>query len=77
MVMEDVELRQTLAELQEPCVELAADAGELHAEVEALRARLAEGEREHDAWRVEAEQVRLMGRALPGKPRVTHADVID
>jgi len=61
VVMENAELRQQLAETQEQCVELAVDAGELHAEIEALRARLAQAERERDAWRVEAERSRRMG----------------
>ena len=51
---------RTLAEVQDQCVELAVDAGELHAENTALRARLAEAERERDRWRAEAER-RLTG----------------
>jgi len=60
VVIENAELRQTLAEVQDQCVELAVDAGELHAENTALRARLAEMERERDRWRIEAER-RLTG----------------
>lgn len=60
VVIENAELRQTLAEVQEQCVELAVDAGELHAEIEALRARLVVAERERDRWRAEAER-RLVG----------------
>ncbi|WP_274533120.1 hypothetical protein [Methylobacterium sp. Leaf99] len=41
MVTKNVELRQQLADVQDQCVELAVDGGELHAEIEALRARLA------------------------------------
>jgi uncharacterized coiled-coil DUF342 family protein len=61
VVVENAELRKTLAEVQDQCIELAVDAGELHAEIEALRARLAEAERERDAWRAEAERVRRTG----------------
>lgn len=61
VVVENAELRQQLAEVQDQCVELAVDAGELHVEIEALRARLAEAERERDAWRAEAERVRRTG----------------
>lgn len=60
VVIENAELRQTLAEVQDQCVELAVDAGELHAENAVLRARLAEAERERDRWRAEAER-RLVG----------------
>lgn len=61
VVIENAELRQQLAEVQDQCVELAVDAGEMHAENADLRARLAEAERERDAWRVEAERVRRTG----------------
>ena len=61
IVIDNRELRAQLAEAQEQCVELAVDAGELHAEIEALRARLAQAERERDAWRAEAEQARRTG----------------
>lgn len=60
VVLKNAELRRTLAEVQDQCVELAVDAGELHAENAALRARLAEAERERDRWRAEAER-RLAG----------------
>ena len=60
VVVENAELRQTLAEVQDQCVELAVDAGELHAEVEALKVRLAEAEQTSDRWRAEAER-RLAG----------------
>jgi uncharacterized protein involved in exopolysaccharide biosynthesis len=56
VVIENAELRQQLADVQDQCVELAVDAGDLHAEIEALRARLAQAERDRDAWRAEAEQ---------------------
>ena len=55
--VENAELRQQLAAVQEHCVELAVDAGELHAEIEALRGRLAQTERERDAWKAEAERL--------------------
>jgi septal ring factor EnvC (AmiA/AmiB activator) len=61
MVIENAELRQELAEVQDNCVELAVDAGELHAEIEALRVRLAQVERDRAAWRAEAERSRRMG----------------
>ncbi|EXX77095.1 hypothetical protein RirG_027060 [Rhizophagus irregularis DAOM 197198w] len=56
VVIENAELRQALAEVQDQCVELAVDAGELHAEIEALRTQLAMTERDRDRWRYEAEQ---------------------
>jgi uncharacterized protein involved in exopolysaccharide biosynthesis len=61
VVIENRELRQQLAETQEQCVELAVDAGELHAEIEALRTRLLQAERDRDAWRAEAERGRRAG----------------
>ncbi|WP_313899186.1 hypothetical protein [Methylobacterium sp. J-090] len=61
VVMENVELRQQLADAQDQCIELAVDGGELHAEIEALRAQLAAVERERDAWRAEAERTRRTG----------------
>ena len=42
LATENAELRAQLAEMQDQCVELAVDAGELHAEVEVLRRELAE-----------------------------------
>ncbi|KQP53690.1 hypothetical protein [Methylobacterium sp. Leaf108] len=60
VVIENAELRQQLAEAQDQCVELAIDGGELHAELEALRARLVEAELNRDRWRAEAER-RLVG----------------
>jgi len=61
IVIENAELRQQLADVQDQCVELAVDAGEQHAENEALRARLTQAERERDAWRAEAKQGRRAG----------------
>lgn len=61
VVTENVELRQQLADVQDACVELAVDGGELHAEIEALRAQLTAVERERDAWRAEAERTRRTG----------------
>jgi uncharacterized protein involved in exopolysaccharide biosynthesis len=58
--VENAELRQALAKAQDELIELAVDAGEQHAENAALRARLAEAERERDRWRAEAER-RLVG----------------
>jgi hypothetical protein len=49
LVAENAELRIQLAEAQEHCVELAVDAGELHAEIEALRQELAEARAAHRA----------------------------
>lgn len=40
VVIENRELRAQLAEVQDQCVELAVNAGELNADIEALRARL-------------------------------------
>ncbi|MCC0808138.1 hypothetical protein FPV16_18305 [Methylobacterium sp. W2] len=54
LATENVELRAQLAEVQDQCVELAVDAGELHAEVERLQGRLAVVERDRDRWRAQA-----------------------
>lgn len=51
LAIECAELRQQLAEVQDQCVELAVDAGELHALIEGLRSELAEARAERDAWR--------------------------
>ena len=56
LATENAELRLQLTEAQDHCIELAVDAGDLHAEVEALRAQLAEAEQERDAWRSRAER---------------------
>ncbi|KQP89823.1 hypothetical protein [Methylobacterium sp. Leaf117] len=61
VVVENAELRQQLAEVQDQCIELAVDAGEQHAENEALRRRLAQAEQERDDWRAEAERARRTG----------------
>jgi len=61
VLTENAELRQQLAEVQDQCVELAVDAGEQHAENEALRARLAQAECDRDAWRAEAEGTKRTG----------------
>lgn len=45
------ELRRQLAEVQDQCIELAVDAGAMHAENAALRAELAETRVDRDAWR--------------------------
>ena len=56
LAVENAELRLELAEAQEQCIELAVNAGELHAEVEALRMQLAAMEAEREALRVTLEQ---------------------
>ena len=56
LATENAELRQQLAEVQDACVELAVDAGELHVEIEALRTQLREACDQRDAWRAEAER---------------------
>lgn len=61
VVIENAELRATLAEVQDQCVELAVDAGELHSENTDLRARLAQAKRDRDGWRAQAERVRRTG----------------
>jgi peptidoglycan hydrolase CwlO-like protein len=57
VVAENTELRLLLAEAQDQCVELAVDAGDLQAEIEALRAQLAEVTDQRDAWQAEAERL--------------------
>ncbi|MCJ2131327.1 hypothetical protein [Methylobacterium sp. E-045] len=42
LATENSELRAQLAEVQDQCVELAVDAGEMHAEIERLRREVAE-----------------------------------
>lgn len=54
LATENAELRLQLAETQEQCIELAVDAGELHAQIEALQVELAQTRRDRDAWRSEA-----------------------
>ncbi|KQO49975.1 hypothetical protein ASF08_22720 [Methylobacterium sp. Leaf85] len=54
LATENAELRAHLAEVQDQCVELAVDAGELHAEIEALGCELATIRAERDAWRAKA-----------------------
>ncbi|CAA2145629.1 hypothetical protein [Methylobacterium bullatum] len=54
--VENSELRAQLAEVQEQCIELAVDAGELHAEIEALRRELVEVRAERDAWQSRCER---------------------
>ena len=61
VAIENTELRQQLAEVQDQCVELAVDAGELHAEIGTLRERVAQAEKDRDAWRAEAERSRRTG----------------
>ena len=56
LAVENAELRFALAEAQEQCVELAVDAGELHATINELQARLAVLEAERDAWCMAAAQ---------------------
>jgi len=47
--IENAELRQQLAEVQEQCIELAVDAGELHAVIEDLQRQLTAARAERDA----------------------------
>lgn len=61
VAIENAELRQILAEVQDQCVELAVDAGQLHVEIEVLQFRLAQAESECSAWRTEAERARQTG----------------
>jgi hypothetical protein len=56
LASESVELRLQLGEVQEQLVETAVDAGDLHAEIEALRALLDEACEQRDAWRIEAKR---------------------
>jgi len=49
------ELRQQLSETQDQCVELAVDAGELHAQIQALQDELAGVRADRDAWRAAAQ----------------------
>lgn len=49
LAAENADLRLQLAEAQELLIETVVDAGELHAEIEALRAQLAEAVCERDA----------------------------
>lgn len=49
LATENVELSHQLAGVQDQCVELAVDAGELHAEIQALRAQLHEATAQRDA----------------------------
>jgi chromosome segregation ATPase len=52
LAIENAELRAQLAVAQEQCVELAVDAGELHAELEALRQEVSELRAERDRKRL-------------------------
>lgn len=60
IALENVEPHQQLAKVQDQCIELAVDAGGLHAEIEMLRAQLLAAEQACDRWRALAEQ-RLAG----------------
>nr|WP_018046184.1 MULTISPECIES: hypothetical protein [unclassified Methylobacterium] len=62
LAIENSELRLQLAHLQDECIELAVDGGELHAEILALRAQLAELVEQRDAWQSEAERFRPPSR---------------
>jgi septal ring factor EnvC (AmiA/AmiB activator) len=57
LATDNAELRLQLAETQDQCVELAVDAGDLQAEIEALRAQLAEVTDQREAWQAEAERL--------------------
>jgi len=52
LASENAELREQLASAQDMLVETAIDAGNMHALVEAMRI-------ERDAWREEAERLRV------------------
>ena len=52
LVAENTDLRQQLATAQDMLMETAIDAGNLHALIEAVQA-------ERDAWRDEAEKLRV------------------
>jgi uncharacterized coiled-coil DUF342 family protein len=54
------ELRLQLAEAQEQCIELAVDAGQLHAEIRELRRELVATRWERDGYR---ERLRSRGGA--------------
>ena len=58
---ENAGLRAQLAEVQDQCVELAVDAGELHAELMLLRRDLADARADRDGWRAAAERYRSTG----------------
>ena len=61
LAVENTELRTQLAEVQEQCIELAIDTGDMHARLEALQAQMAVIEAERDAWRAEAEARPFLG----------------
>lgn len=61
LTVENSELRQQLGEAQEQLVEMAIDAGQLHARIEALQAEVAALREERNAWRAAA--LRRPGRA--------------
>ena len=50
LAAEVAELRILLAETQDQCIEMAVDAGELHAEIRALHEALAAAHHEREAW---------------------------
>jgi uncharacterized protein involved in exopolysaccharide biosynthesis len=50
MSVELAELRAQLAETQDQCIEMAVDAGHLHAEIRQLRRDLAASNRERDGY---------------------------
>jgi uncharacterized protein involved in exopolysaccharide biosynthesis len=50
MSVELAELRAQLAETQDQCIEMAVDAGPLHAEIRQLRRDLAASNRERDGY---------------------------
>lgn len=56
LATENTEMRLQLAEAREPCIELAVDAGELHAKVQTLGAKLAQVEADRDVGRSGAER---------------------
>ena len=54
LTVENSELRQQLAAAQDQLVEMAVDAGHLHARIDALQAELTALREERNAWRAKA-----------------------
>jgi chromosome segregation ATPase len=63
LATENAELRLQLGEVQEELIEMAVDAGDLNAEIEALRALLDEACDQRDAWKAEAERFHSPARS--------------
>lgn len=56
VALENAELREQLAEVQNQCIELAVDAGGLYAGIKILRTQLLAAELARDHWHALAEQ---------------------